>query len=85
MTQIVLQVEGRDSFSVDSHLRTVRRDFADTGARLEALYPGTSDPELRSWLLVTIPAGQQPKEFVRRLLEHPDVEAAYEKPPGTPP
>lgn len=85
MTEIVIQVGGRDSASPGSRARNVQRDFADTGARLQALHPGAPDPELRSWFLVTIPADGRPEEFIRRLLEHPDVAAAYQKPQGTPP
>lgn len=85
MTEIVMQVRGGDSVSVDSSARNVQRDLADECVRVEALHPGVSDPELRGWFLVIIPAGGRPGEFVRRLLEHPDVEAAYEKPQGTPP
>lgn len=80
-----MQVGGRDRASVDSRVRNVQRDLADPGVRLKALYPGASDPELRSWFLVTIPDGRPPGHFLRRLLEHPDVAAAYEKPHGTPP
>lgn len=80
-----MQVGGRDSASVDSRVRNVQRDLANPAVRLKALYPGASDPELRSWFLVTIPDGGRPEEFLRRLLAHPDVAAAYEKPQGTPP
>lgn len=85
MTEIVMQVRGGDSVRVDSSARNVQRDLANQGVRMEALHPGASDPELRGWFLVIIPADSRPGEFLRRLLEHPDVEAAYEKPLGTPP
>lgn len=85
MTEIVMRVRGRDPASVDSSVHNVHRDLADLGVRLAALYPGASDPELQGWFLADMAAGSRPEEVVRRLLEHPDVEAAYEKPQGAPP
>ena len=85
MTEIVIQMRGSSSAEVDSSVRDVQRDLANLNIRLEPLYAGASDQQLRGWFQVAIPAGHRTEDVIMRLREHPDVEAAYEKPSGSPP
>lgn len=54
------------------------------GVALRPLHPGATDPELAGQYFADVP-DDSADEVCSRLLEHPDVLAAYPKPAGGPP
>lgn len=50
------------------------------GGRLEAMHPGSDDPELNSFFTADVADSGRAPELTDRLLQHPSVLAAYTKP-----
>ena len=85
MVEIVVQLRGQGD-ALTTSLEHVQRDLVRRGVRLEPLHRGSTESELRAWYLVTFPEDDVAADVVVRELQiHPDVEAAYAKPPGEAP
>jgi hypothetical protein len=65
--------------------RKLRAVLAELGLDVEPLHPGTTDPELATHFVITVPDEQSAAEVSRRLRETGAVEAAYVKPPDAAP
>lgn len=80
MTDVVIQISSeigrREATTVLTQL---------VGAPVGALFPGTDDPEMQSWLHVALPSDRDADEVVRELVDHRYVESAYVKPPESVP
>jgi hypothetical protein len=55
------------------------------GVEVQPLFPGSDDPEMRSWFRVRVSEGRDADELARELLGRAEVTAAYVRPPESAP
>lgn len=55
------------------------------GLEVLRIFPNATDTGMRSWLRLVVPEERDADQVVRELIERPDVEAAYVKPPESTP
>lgn len=77
----VMSVDITTKLTPGSRAPDLRGLVDEFGASVRPLHPGTSDPELASYLIVQIPNAAAAPQVLDRLRRHTAVTAAYVKPP----